>query len=290
MNRILALLFAIILATVTVSSACVAAESDWIHFTLEPERGGSSIKASFRDNEGGRDHNNWSGGFMPADLAGLDLAGFRASGVRPLRFSIVREAGRLDCSGAGGGSYASGNCNFTPDVGFMQLLASRGIGRPTREQALGLMALNVHRELINAVAQARYPTPTIDDLMAMTAVGVNGGYINALARAGYRPQSIHSLVEFRAIGVTPEWIGGFARAGYGNLPPDELVQLKALNVTPDFIAGYERIGYHHLTANTLVQLKALDITPEFVRTHVAPNAPLPPVGELVQLKLFGRVR
>ena len=44
----------------------------------------------------------------------------------------MREAGRLDCAGNGGIARASGDCGFTPDAGFMQLLASRGIGQPDR--------------------------------------------------------------------------------------------------------------------------------------------------------------
>ena len=289
MNRCLAFLLALVFATLSVSSACVAATGDWVHFTLEPEHnGGGRIHASFRDEGRAPHENNWSTDFPPSELIGLDPASFRASGSRPLRFALVREAGRLDCSGSGSNSYASGNCGFTPDAAFTQLLISRGIGRPTREQAFGLMAVNARRELIDAVAAARYPTPTIDNLMALSAVGVTGGYIGEMARAGYRPGSIHGLIEFKALGITPEWIRGFVRAGYGNLPPEELVQLKALNVTPDFIAGFDRLGYRQLPVSTLVQLKALDITPEFVRSAVGQRAAPPPVSELVQLKLFGR--
>jgi hypothetical protein len=290
MNRFLALLLALVLATLTVSSACVAAPSDWIRFTLEPERGGNELRASFRDDQGSWHHNDWSSGFMPSQLVGLDLAGFRASGLRPLHFSVVREPGRLDCSGNGGSNHASGNCSFTPDPAFTQLLVSRGIGRPTPEQALGLMALNVRSETIDAVAKAHYPTPTIDDLVALTAIGVTGNYIGGLAQAGYRPRTIQSLVEFKALDIRPEWISGFVRIGYANLPPEELVQLKALNVTPDFITGFERIGYRNLPVATLVQLKALDVTPEFARSAAAPGKAMPPVNDLVQMKVFGRER
>ena len=289
MNRCLAFLLALVFASLSVSSACVAATGDWVHFTLEPERsGGGKIHATFRDEDRGRGDNNWSTEFGSSELAGFDVGGFRGAGVRPLRFALVREAGRLDCSGNGGNNYAAGNCSFTADPGFTQLLVNRGIGRPTREQAFGLMAVNAHRELIDAIAAARYPTPTVDDLMALSALGVSGAYIHGLAQVGYQPQSIHGLIEFKALNITPEWIGGFVRAGYGGLPSSELVQLKALNVTPDFIAGYDRLGYRHLPASTLVQLKALDITPEFVRSEVGQRAELPPVNELVQLKLFGR--
>src|SRR6478672_9741475 len=183
MNRCLAFLFAVLLASITISSACVAQPSDWIRFTLEPERGNGELKASFRHDENGRGENHWSSGFKPSELIGLNVAGFYQAGSRPLGFAIVREAGRLDCSGTGGGSHAAGNCRFTANPAFTQLLTRRGIGRPSQEQAFGLMAVNARRELIEAVGTARYPTPTIDDLIALSALGVNGRYIADLARA-----------------------------------------------------------------------------------------------------------
>jgi hypothetical protein len=288
MNRCIAFFLALVFASLTVSSACVAAPSDLVHFTLEPSRGGDGqIRATFRDEGRGERENNWSTGFPPSQLTGLDLASFHAAGSRPLRFAIVREAGRLDCSGNGGNSYAAGNCAFTADAGFSQLLMSRGIGRPSHEQAFALMAVNARRELIDAVAAAHYPTPTVDNLLPLSALGVNGTYIGGLARAGYRPRSIDTLIQFKALGITPEWIGGFVRVGYGNIPADELVQLKALNITTDFIAGFERIGYRRLPVDTLVQLKAMDITPEFVRAVQQGDA-LPSPDHLVQLRALGR--
>ena len=84
MNRCLAFFLALVLATITVSSACVAASSDNVRFTLEPSRGGDGrIHASFRE-EGNLPHeNNWSSSFAASELAGLDLAAFRAAGTRP---------------------------------------------------------------------------------------------------------------------------------------------------------------------------------------------------------------
>lgn len=286
MNRCLVFLAALLCASITVSSACVAAPSDWVHFTLEAERDGQ-IHASFRDESRDRTENNWSTGFRPSELIGLDTSGFRASGTRPLRFAIVREAGRLDCAGHGGESYASGNCGFTADPGFMQLLAARGIGAPTREQAFGLMAVNARREVIDAVAAAHYPIPTIDDLMALAALGVDGRYVGDLARLGYRPEKIHTLVEFKALGITPEWIGGFARAGYANIPANDLVQLRALGITPDYISGFDRIGYGRLPVNSLVQLKALDVTPEYALAANRQSDRRLGVDQLVQMKALG---
>jgi len=281
---------ALLFAFVSVSSACMAAPTDWIRFDLAAQRDRSEIHVDFHDESRGRDEHQWSNGFKPSELIGLDVAGFYSAGSRPLHFAVIREAGRLDCAGNGGSSRASGNCGFTPDAGFMQLLASRGIGHPNREQAFGLMALDVRRSLIDAIAAARYPTPRVGDLMSMTAVGVDSGYIGALARAGYRPNSIDSLVEFKALEITPQWIGGLARIGYANLPSDQLMQLKALDIGADYIAGFDSLGYRRLPVDELVQLKALDVTPSFVRSAVDQSRPRPTVAELIQMKLFGTRR
>lgn len=287
MNRFLAFILALIVATVTVSSACAEASSAPISFALTPDRSSNQIKARFRGNDRDFHHNDWSSSFVPSQLVGLDVAALRASGIRPLRFSLIRESGRIDCAGSGGNGNASGECSASLDPAFARILQSSGVAFPTPDQALGLVALDVRRDLVLALASARYPRPTVDDLMAMSAVGVTGRYVSGLAQAGYRPGEIHSLVEFKALGISPEWMGGFARAGLANLPPNELVQLKALDVTPDFITGYQRIGYGRLPASRLVQLKALGITPEFVRAHIVKRAPLPGVDELIEMKVFG---
>jgi hypothetical protein len=289
MNRLFALIGALLLAFISVSSACTAASPEWIHFTLEPDRSnGVQVEARFRSGIPSHNDNNWSTDFRPTDLVGLDLAGFRGAGNRPLRFAVIREAGRLDCSGSGGESYAHGDCRFTANPAFTQLIESRGIGRPTFEQSFGLMAVDARRDLIDAVTAAHYPTPSIDNLLGLSALRVDGAYIAEMARVGYRPKTIDSLIQFKALNITPQWIAGFVRSGYANLPADELVQLKALNITPEFIAGFDRIGYSHLPVNQLVQLKALDITPEFVQRVAAVDSGLPPVDKLVELKAFGR--
>ena len=290
MNRCLALMCALLFAFISVSSACMAAPSEWIAFDLKAQSDRQQIQATFHDERRGGDDNHWSNGFKPSELIGLDTAGFYSAGSRPLRFAVVREAGRLDCSGIAGSARASGNCGFTPDAGFVQLLESRGIGRPNREQAFGLMALDVRRSLIDAVAAARYPTPSIDNLMGMTAVGVTSGYIGDLARANYRPRSIDSLIEFKALDISPEWIGGLARVGYASLPSDDLMQLKALDISPEFISGFQQIGYARLKVDELVQLKALDVTPAFARASIGQAQPLPSVDELVQMKMFNQHR
>ena len=293
MQRCLTFLAALFLATLSVASACTAASSDWIGFTLENARDdGGELRASFRDDQHnrGRGNDGWSSDFAISEFVGLDVTAFRGPGSGPLRFALVREAGRLDCAGEGGNAYARGNCSFTPDPTFLALLEHRGIGRPSRDEQFALMAVNVRRAVIDALAAARYPAPSLDDLIAATAVGVDARYIQQLAALGYRPPSIDSLVQFRALNITPDYVGGFARIGYRNLAPDDLVQLKALNVTPDYVSSFERIGYRNLSTDQLAQLKALNITPEFVRAVEQRPGEVPPIEQLAVLQSLQRRR
>ena len=291
MNRSLTFVAAVLCAFVTVSSACAAQSDDWLRFKLEPQRGDAGkLHASFSEQRDGRRESNWSSGFTPSELIGLEVSSFRAAGTRPLHFALARQAGRLDCAGNGGSSFVAGNCRFTADRAFTQLIINRGIGQPTRDQSFALMAVNARRDMLDAIAVARYPTPKLDDIIALSALGADGRYIADLARVGYRPNSISSLIEFKALNIDSQWIGGFTRVGYANIPANQLVQLRALDVTPEFIAGFQRIGYGNLPVNKLVELKALDITPEFVRSMTRANGAVPPVNELAELKIFGRKR
>ena len=289
MTRCLAFLFALMLATLSVASACTASGPDWVQFTLDQQRGSDEIRASFEREGLGRSNSNWSTNFAPRQMTALDMAGFRATGSRALNFAVIREAGRLDCAGQGGNSHATGNCRFTPDEAFTKLLESRGIGRPTADESFSLVAIDVRRELIDAIAQAKYPTPRIDDLVSLSALGVNGDYIRGLSAIGYRPDRIDTLVQFKALDITPAYVSGFTRIGYRNLDPDDLVQLKALNITPDYIAGFQRLGYRDLTPDRLVELKAVGITPEFVAAVRAPGS-TPSVSDLVDQKVTGHRR
>ena len=285
MPRLLAFIAALALSALTVSAACTAGPAHTLRFTLEPSRQPGTINANFRKAD--REHTNWSTSFPVRDLVGLDVERLRAPGNAPLRFAIVREAGRLDCGGSGGNSRAAGSCRFTADAAFTDFLVSRGMRRPTADQSFGLMAVNARRDLVEALSAARYPVPTPDQLMALTAVGVSARYIGDLARVGYRPATLDTLLQFKALDISPGFIQGFVRLGYANLPADELVQLKALDIGADFIAGFERLGYRRLSVDQLVQLKALNVTPEFVRSVQQDSAELPSPDRLVQLRAIG---
>jgi hypothetical protein len=256
--------------------------TDNIHFELQPAKPGQVHLTLRSGGELGR--NNMSSTFRTTDLGGLH-AGWISAG--PVGFALVREAGRLDCSGTSNGHRGTGRCRFSPDLAFSELLAGSGMTRPSEEEAFGLTMVGARRDLLDALRAARYPMPRVQDYIAMSAVGVTPRYIADLSRAGYRPDDTSRLIEFAALDVRPDYLAALSRAGYANLPQDQVVQLAALKIDPDFIRGFERIGYRNLPVSKLVELKALDVTPEFVQAVRRGGIGNPTVNQLVQLKAIG---
>jgi len=285
MTRTLAFLAAILLTTLTVTTSCLANSPEDLRFTLRPSTGGSGdVTLQIRSGSDAQ-HSGMTSSFRSAELTGLDQSRLYSGG--PVQFALIREAGRVDCSGNASGRKAEGRCRFTPDQEFSNFLAANGMQRPNTEESFDMTLVGVRRDLVSALRAANYPMPSIEDYIALSAVGVTRTYIADLSRAGYRPKDIDDLVEFRAVGVTPELLGAMARAGYSNLPSQKVVEFAALNIDPEFIRGFERIGYRNLPVETLVQLKALDITPEYVlmvRNSMMRNASL---DQVVQLKAIG---
>jgi hypothetical protein len=285
MTRLFALLAAILVSAIAVTSACAASGLEPIHFRIDTKRNSGDVAATFFS--GGRNHNEWSTEFTASQLAGLNLAALRAGNEQQVRFAIVRDAGRLDCKGTGARSTASGDCDFRANPDFINFLASRGIQRPSDDQAFSMMSLDVRRETVDALHAAHYPVPTVEDLLSLTALGVDSRYIKGLAQVGYRPSDLDTLVQFKALDITPAYIQGFVRHGLANMPTDDLVQLKALGIDGDYVASFEQAGYRNLSADQLVQLKALGVTADYARSVRRGSAQLPTPDRLVELKALG---
>jgi hypothetical protein len=287
MNRALVFIAASAAAALAVTSACLAKtetnrdfRADNIHFTMTPATRGGDVNLSLRS---GRNY-NMSSHFAASELPGLDLATFRSAGPAPVHFALVRQAGRIDCAGSSKKLRAEGDCRFSADAAFSDLLANRGIGRPTLEEAYGLTIVGATRDLVDAIHAANYPRPTIEKLIELSAVGVDRQFIDELSRRGYRPGSLDDLVQFGALDVTPDYIDGMARAGFRNMDADAIVQFKALDISPAYIAELARMGYSDLSPDEVTQLKALEVTPEFVEGFARIGYAKLPVDQHVQLK------
>jgi hypothetical protein len=244
----------------------VAQIPDRVEWTISPsgrdgEPGQVQLTIEYRS-ENGRGRNMWSNTTDLADLAGLSAQ--QLAGEGPVRFSMVREAGRFDCEGTARQGRGTGDCSFTPDAAFSAALARRGIGTPSRQQSYSLTLARVGAALLDVLDRNGYQRPDIDGLVSAGIHRVDAGYIAAMAAAGYRVGEVGGLVRMRIHRVTPEFVGALAAAGYR--PSAEMaVRLRIHGATPDYIRELAAAGGTGFEADDLISLRIHRVTPEFIR-------------------------
>lgn len=249
-----------------------AQQVESISWSIEPNRPGTAdeIQLTVDSRWGPHSRSNWSNTRRLEELQGLGSAQLMGSS-QPVRFAMVKDAGRLDCAGTAGGGRGSGQCSFTPNAGFAAYLEGRGIGRPDAHQAYSLTMSGVGRDLVQALEQNRFTRPDIDQLTAMGIHGATASYVRDLGGLGYR-LSADDLVAFKIHGVKPDYIREMAAIGPAlqHISPSDLVALNTHGVKPEFVREMAAIGpaFRNVSADDLVSMAIHGVRPEMARAYV----------------------
>jgi hypothetical protein len=252
-----------------------SAQSRWnreMSFTLSPAENGRTDRVELSLRHGDGNHQSQYGRTMPlAELEGIGSADVLAGDGGPIRFRIAREAGTIACEGVARGGRGIGDCRFTPDEGFADELARRGIGRPNSEEQFHLAMAGVGRPLIAELERQGYPRPSLSQLVAIGIHGADLDYLRGLDAIGYRLGSLDRLVEFRIHGVTPQYISEIASLGgeFRQMPPERLVEMRIHGVTPALARAMAELGYRGLGPAELVNLRIHGVTEARVRELAA---------------------
>lgn len=231
MKRLMALLFAVLLTAITFGSAGFATEPGVLGFRLSSDGGPGSVELNVRSS--GEHSDSFSNHYGLDELNGLTPALLSSVVMTPARFSLQREAGRLDCKGSVGGSTGRGQCWVFADPAFANMLAQRGIARPDGRETFLMVMTGANRAQLDALAASRFPRPTVKQLIGLAIFKVTPADIRGLANAGRRTASIEDLIAFKIHGITPAFINSFAQIGYRDLPASKLTELRIFGVTPD---------------------------------------------------------
>jgi hypothetical protein len=247
-KRFLAAL-ALAFATFAAPLAAYAAEPVSIRWDLSeraPERAVLHIRAW-----SGRNSSDSTFALPLADLQGLPSPGTNG----PVRFRLVREAGRVDCDGTVADRRGSGDCRFTADAAFADALERRGVGHPTEREQLELTLRDVDLALVDEMQRQGY-RPKPSDLVAAGIFRIDVPWLKALDAAGYRAGSIDKLVAMRIFRIEPEWIRDLASLGpnFRDLPADTLVAMRIHNVSVEFTRRMQA-EYPGLTPSRLIELR-----------------------------------
>lgn len=187
-------------------------------------------------------------------MAGLLDALRGNQGARPVRFTLDREAGRLDCAGSAGRDKGSGTCDFTPSREFASALARRGIRLEGDKDAFALTMVDAHVALVDDLQRLGVPVRTTEELAGLSALEVSARWVEGLIAAGRKPPTVETLLAFKALGIDPDYVRGMAAAGYGDVSDEKLLEFKALDITP----GYLRAMNGKAAAHSVLEAGAIE--------------------------------
>ena len=257
---------------------------DGLHLSLE------------RRNEG-RGRTQMGQTFDFSELQGLTRAQAEAGG--PVRFALVREAGRVDLEGSFQNGKGSGTFTFTPNASFIGAMKSRGFdfektrwrddgSEPENKQFAAAM-LNVTTALADDLLSADFGPLDVDDLFKAAIFHVDSRFMREMKASGY-PLRMEELVKARIFKIDADFLREVARLGFDKEPFESLVKMRIFKVTPEFVAEARAEGLGDLTIEQLVKLRIFNIDADFIRRARAEGVPLE-VEALVQERIgVGRRR
>jgi hypothetical protein len=253
-----------------------------LSFELRTERGErSQMGSSYRFDE----------------LQGLSRA--QAQGGGAVSFSLVREAGRIDCEGSFRNGKGSGTFRFTASRSFVSAMKSRGFdfekastrdddGEP-ENRLFAATTLNVTTALADDLVSAGFSNLDVEDLFKAAIFKIDSRFMREMKASGFPGLGMEELVKARIFKIDPEFVRQVAQMGFDREPFESLVKMRIFKVTPEFINEARDEGLTNLSVEDLVKLRIFNIDREFIRRAKADGVPLE-VEKLVQRRIGVRDR
>lgn len=261
------------------------AKSDGLHLSLER-----------RTARGGRSQMGQTYDF--SELQGITRE--QAQGTGPVRFALVREAGRVELEGSFQAGKGSGTFTFTPDRGFVSAMKGRGFDFEKKEswnehgesedRVFAAAMLNVTTALADDLLSADFGKLEVDDLFKAAIFKVDSRFMREMKASGFPGMGMEELVKARIFKIDADFVREAARLGFDKEPFESLVKMRIFKVTPEFVAEVRGEGLNALAVEDLVKMRIFNIDAEFIRRARAEGVPLE-VEALVQERIgVGRRR
>jgi hypothetical protein len=264
-----------------------ATTGEW---TASVDKDNSKLQLNFerRTERGG--HNQMGQSYDFADLQGLSREAALNGG--PVRFSLVREAGRIDCEGTFQNGKGSGTFTFTGNPTFVSAMKTRGFdfeersnGRHEGEDRLfAATTLNVTTALaddLNAIGLGKL---TVDDLFKAAIFKIDSTFAREMKASGFENLGMEELVKARIFKIDAAFVRQVSEMGFAKEPFESLVKMQIFKVTPEFISEVRNEGLNNIQVEEVVKLRIFKIDAEFIREAKADGVPLE-VERLVQRKI-----
>src|SRR5689334_17502535 len=261
-------------------------------WTASVSKEDSKINLSFerRSEKGGRHQHGQTFDF--SDLQGLSRE--QALNGGSVTFSLVREAGRIDCEGSFQNGKGSGTFRFTGNAAFVSAMKSRGFDFSDNANAndedsrgedrlFAATALNVTTALADDLASANLGKLQTEDLFKAAIFHIDGKFARDMKASGFE-LGMEDLVKARIFKIDPEFVKQVAQMGFEKEPFESLVKMQIFKVTPEFIADMRNEGLANLQIEELVKLRIFKIDADFIRQAKSEGVPIE-VEKLVERRI-----
>ena len=248
-------------------------------------------------------------------ISGLTADQMRSATETPVRFSLDREAGRVDFEGTFRAGKGSGRFLFVGKPDYFDAVRKLGVrtGASKDERLFSLAMLDVSTDYIRSMIAEGYEEP-LEEYQTMRIFDVTPDHVRAMRALGFEHITAEELVASRIHGITPEFVREMNEEGlhlsfdelqaariHGVTPEfrDEMAQLgyrvsfnqltafRIHGVTPGWIAELKKLGYDHVDADDLVSTRIFGVTPEFIRSVEDAGFRDLPLSDLISMRVHG---
>lgn len=280
---------------------------DW---TISKSGDPGKVEFSLIEHDHGRNSNHESD--WPASaFQGVD---FSKPGRQDVRFTITRDAGKIDCEGFLDNGEGAGLFHFQPDANYARDMNSLGFpiddekqfamavqdvslqfAREMKNQHLSdldadkLIAFRIFRvdsAFIEALRKEGLNVTDSDKLVAFRIHGVTPQMVRSLHEAGYSPDE-DTLIAMRIHGATPEWMAALKQCGYDHIDLQQLIAFRIHGVSPEFIQKLQSLGYAHPDPEQLIAMRIHNVTPQYISDMKARGIRDLSIDQLVSMRIHG---
>ncbi|HEU4770413.1 MAG TPA: hypothetical protein VFS77_23805 [Pyrinomonadaceae bacterium] len=262
--------------------------------TLKKEDSKIQLNLERRSQRGG--HNQMGQSYEFSELQGLTREQALSGG--PVKFSIVREAGRIDLEGTFQDGKGSGTFTFTGNPAFLSAMKSRGFDFEAHEKRrsddggedalqdslFAATALNITTALADDLNAAGFTKLTVGDLFKAAIFKIDSQFAREMKASGFENLGMEELVKARIFKIDAGFVRQVSQMGFEKEPFESLVKMQIFKVTPEFIAEVRGEGLTNFQVEDIVKLRIFKIDGQFIREAKAEGVPLE-VERLVQKRI-----
>jgi len=251
----------------------------------------SDIQINFeRQSSNGSGKNQFGHGMKFDELRGLTRDQAENGSVR---FSLVREAGTIECQGSFSAGKGKGTFTFTPDKAFFEAMRTRGFdfsrsrddSRTTFEdRALTAAFVNVTLSLADDLLSANFGSLDVDDLFKAAIFKIDGRFMAEMKATGFPDLKMEDLVKARIFKIDAEYVRQVHTMGFDNNDFEDLVKYRIFKITPEFLAEIKSAGLTDIDGESIVKCRIFNIDGDFIR-KVRADDPNASIEDMISIKI-----